>query len=660
MKQHLILLLTAVLLAVGCIGDEIDDTSVVEPAVESTDTLTLSVQSLSIDQAGMTAEITVNANVDWKTSVPVNWITLSAESGRSGSTALTVTVPANDSYARASSVTFLSESSQVALGISQKGALGGAAFSFGDADTSDDNIANTTFDRVIAIAFGGSQATVSGDVNGIVSVDGNRVTVRNSTKEVIVYDLSGSAGDGCFKLYSDKKQAVRLNGLNLTNTLGAPVNNQSKKRTFVIVEGKNTLADGSSYSSTPAGEDEKAAFFSEGQLVFCGTGSLDVTAKGKAGITSDDYVRFMSSPTVTVTSSAGHAVRGKDAVIVTAGTVNATASADMKKGFSSDSLVRFEGGSTVINVTGSAAYDSEDASFSGSAGIKADKLFEMVAGSLTVTNSGTGGKGISGDGAGVFQGGTVKVTTKGANYGQSNGGGFGPGGRPGMGSSSSNDNSVAAKGIKFDGNLVFQGGTVSVTCQSHEGIESKGAITVAGGCVYSYSYDDAINASGDLTISGGYVCAISTRNDGLDANGNCIIKGGVVYAVGSGSPEVAIDANTEGGKRLYVQGGTIVAFGGLENGSELSQACYSASSWNKGTWYALYSGSDPVLVFTGPSAAGSGLVVSTAGTPSLKSGVSVSGGTSLFGGIAVSGGTVSGGSSVKLSAYTGSGGFGPR
>ena len=536
----------------------------------------------------------------------------------------------------------------------------GTSYNFGDTDTSDDNIANTTFDRVISIVFGGSQATVTGDEKGIVTVNGNRVTVNNTTKETIVYDLSGTATDGCFKLYSSKKQAIRLSGLGLANPSGAAINNQSKKRTFVIVEGSNALADGASYTETPESEDEKAAFFSEGQLIFCGGGSLVVKAKGKAGITSDDYVRFMSSPTVKVTSSAGHAVRGKDAIIVTAGEITAATSADMKKGFTSDSLVRFEGGKTVISVTGSAAYDSEDAEYTGTAGVKADILFEMIDGSLNIFNSGKGGKGISGDAEGWFKGGTVTVNTTGANYGQSNNNGFGPGGRPGQTSTSSDDNSVSAKGIKFDGNLYFEGGTVNVTCKSHEGIESKGTLTVSGGNIFSYSSDDAINSAGDMTISGGYVCAISTGNDGLDANGNCYIRGGVVYAVGSGGAEVAIDANTEEGKKLYIQGGTVVAIGGLERGAQLSQSCYSASSWNKNAWYALYNGSEAALAFKAPASGGSGLVVSTSGTPSLKSGVTVTGGSEIFGGYAVSGASVSGGSNVKLSTYTANSGFGPR
>jgi hypothetical protein len=131
----------------------------------------------------------------------------------------------------------------------------------------------------------------------------------------------------------------------------------------------------------------------------------------------------------------------------------------------------------------------------------------------------------------------------------------------------------------------------------------------------------------------------------------------VIYAICSGQPEVAIDANTEGGKKLYVTGGTIFALGGLESGAQLSQSCYQASSWSRNTWYALTVGND-TFVFQTPSSGGSGLVVSGASQPTLAAGVSLNGGTSYFGGLGVVGSTVSGGSNVTLSTYTGSNGMG--
>lgn len=518
----------------------------------------------------------------------------------------------------------------------------------------EDLVANTDFDRTITIVFSSSGATVTGDGNGIVSVDGNKVTADNtSTSEKVMYRLSGTASNGFFKVYSKNKQAIVLDGVSITNPTGSAINNQGKKRCFVVVNGSNSLADGSSYTATPDGEDEKAAFFSEGQLVFSGEGSLEVTAKGKAGITSDDYVSFLSSPKVTVKSSAGHGIRGKDAVSVFDGTLDVTVSAAMKKGIASDSLVVFAGGATTVKVTGGTAYDDEDQEYKASAGVKADQVFIISGGELEVSNSGQGGKGISGDGKGYFQGGTVKVAVTGSNYGQSSSGGHMGWG----GGSSSSGNSTSAKGIKFDGNLYISGGDIYVTAANHEAVESKGILEISGGTVYAQSKDDAINSAGDMAIKGGFVCAYSTGNDGLDANGNLYIEDGFVYAISSGGAEVAVDANTEGGKKLYLNGGTVVALGGLERGSSLSQSCYSASSWNRNTWYSITVGS-ATAAFKTPSSGGSGIVVSGSSTPTLKSGVTVSGGNPIFNGMFNADGTISGGSTVSLQSYSSGGGMG--
>ena len=59
----------------------------------------------------------------------------------------------------------------------------------------------------------------------------------------------------------------------------------------------------------------------------------------------------------------------------------------------------------------------------------------------------------------------------------------------------------------------------------------------------------------------------------------------------------------------------------------------------------------------GPGAkGGSGLVVSGATQPTVKSNVTVSGGNQIFNGMGVVGGTVSGGSNVSLSTYSGGNG----
>ena len=525
-------------------------------------------------------------------------------------------------------------------------------------DNNDDDVNNATFERTVKVAYNGTSASVSGASDDFaVTIDGAGVTITNNGSEAVIYELSGTSANGFFKLYSTRKQEILLNGLALTNTKGAAINNQSHKRTYVVVKGTNTLADGDSYTETPEDEDEKAAFFSEGQLVFSGDGTLTVNAKGKAGITSDDYVRFMDAPVINVSSSAGHGVRGKEAIIVSDGTIDVNVSGTGKKGFSSDTLVYFGGGVTTIQTTGSAG--EVDGELTGVAGIKADLRFVMDDGILSITSTGTGAKGVSGDNVAYFNGGTVTVNVTGANYGTSSSGGMGGwGGRPGQ-SSGSSDNSVASKGVKFDGNLYVTGGKVTVKSAKHEAIEAKGIISITGGEVYAYSSDDAVNAAGDLTIEGGAVYAHSTGNDGLDANGNLYIKGGIVYALGSGGAELAIDANSEAQKKLYITGGTIIAVGGMESGASIGQNCWSAGTVKANTAYALYDGDGKVLgAFKTPSSGNLSLIVSGPGLESVKYGVTVDGGTPLFDGLFTSGATVSGGSGCTLSTYTGGSGMG--
>ncbi len=502
---------------------------------------------------------------------------------------------------------------------SSSGSDSGSSDSGADESGTDDS-GIVTVDGTICITFSESGAKITGDSAGIVSADGNEVTAINTTENCFTYELSGTASSGFFKIYSDVKQVITLNGLNLKNPDGAAINNQSHKYTSVIVNGDNFLADGSvnssgNYNSESSDEDMKAAFFSEGQLIFSGDGNLTVTATGKAGITSDDYIRITGSPTISINSKSGHGLRGKDNVFIEGGSVDITVAGTGKKGITTDGEFRITDGS--VTITSTSAAGLVDSELTGAAGIKADSLVTVNGGQLTITTSGTGAKGINCDGDGHFNSGTLNITVKGSNYGSSSGGGNQ---RPGWGGSdSSSDNTSAAKGLKFDGNLYFDGADITASASSHEAIEAKGTIEISAGSINATSSDDAVNSGSDMTITGGNVYAFSSGNDGLDANGNMYVKGGYIYAVGSGSPEVALDANTEQNCKLYISGGSLVAFGGIESGSSITQPVISISSWTSNTSYSLYDGSTLLLEFTSPSKGGSGIVISH---PNLKSGSS--------------------------------------
>ncbi len=577
-----------------------------------------------------------------------------------GSTLITASSVANETYSAFSAsylLTVLSASGTEA---------GDGSLSFestGD-PSSDDDISTTSFKGKITITFSETaDASVKGDTYGYVTVEGNKVTVNNTGGEVLIYELTGTSSNGFFKVYGAKKQAIVLNGVKLTNPDGAAINNQNKKRTFIVVRGTNTLSDSASAAYAQEGEEDlKAVLFSEAQLIFSGSGLLTVNAlnkQDKSAIATDDYIRVMDRPTIKVNAGngAGHGFKGKDYVRLSSGFLYVSTAAAMKKGITTDDYVLVEGGTHMVNVTGGVAWDEEDSEYSGTAGVKADNYFAMTGGSLTVKNTGDGGKGIN---AGSYDfdetnhtvadsyisGGTLTVTTTGREV-----------------------NDVSAKGIKIGwvtkegsgdrakvtgnaGNLTISGGSITVNSTYGEGLEVKGDLSFEGGETYvSSTNEDAINSQGELTVNGGYVYAFSAGNDAMDSNGNTILNGGYVMAVCTkGTPEVALDANTEDGTKLYINNGaTVVAYGGLERGYSASQSVYSMNG-TAGAWNALHNGSASIAAFKAPAGISS-FIVSAPSLDSGYKGVSVSGDAKCNGVWAIEG--ITGGSSVTLSKYSG-------
>ena len=491
-------------------------------------------------------------------------------------------------------------------------------------DTNDDDyIENTTFDKTITVTFSQSgNASVSGDESGIVSINGNDVIATNNTDQVIKYVLTGETSDGFFKLYSTKKQAIVLNSVSITNPDGAAINNQSKKRTFIVLNDgtKNYLTDGANYSDATDSEDMKGCFFSEGQLIFSGSGYLEVDANCKAGIRSDDYVRTMPKANIWVDASSGNGIRGNEAVILTGGVVNINVTGTADKGISTDGEVRIEGGRTTIFTSGGYEYDSDENDYSACSGIKADSVININGGELNIKSTGTGGKGLNCDDEININDGVVRIITTGKRQKDSKG-------------------SVSPKGIKADGKITVSGGQTQVrlegTGDGTEGIESKSEIHIEAGTVESYSYDDAINSAGNLYIDGGYVYARSYNNDAIDANKNLYINGGVVIAEGAGQPECGLDAAEQ--YKAYINGGTVIAIGGgmqaIDSSSKQASIAISASMGMK---VGILDGSKAILAYTTPSSnCGTALMISS---PSFKSGSSytlragceVSGGTSFY------------------------------
>ena len=601
----------------------------------------------------------------------------------------------------------------------------GKAFTL--SDISSMTIDNTEVtDNSIGVAYDGSSAlvTVAGNVAQYVTptVSGAHVSIAQSddVAEEITYTLSGTSTDGEFYMSGSYKATVELNGLTLTNMTpvysGAAVHIQNGKRIKVkVVTGTtNTLVDA-------AGGSQKGCLYIKGHAEFAQKGTLNITGNVKHGIKTGEYITLKNA-TINVLSAVGDGINceqffqmtsgainiqgvGDDGiqcdvedtatgettnhededsgnVYIEDGTLTVTVTADAAKGVKCEGDMRISGSNITVKTTGGGVWDSTKLKTKASACLGADGAMTISGGTLSLTSTGAGGKGLNVDGALTIKGGTTTISTSGNAVVASSTGTLSVVTSSQQLDRYESDYKSSPKGIKADGAITISDDAiiyVTTTGAGGEGIESKTSIIITGGQTTVNASDDGINASyntstggsGDLTISGGYVFSRSTGNDGIDANGNCYIKGGLVYAIGTGGVEKSIDANTEQGKKLYITGGTIIAVGDLEGGSSISGGtCKYTTSWNATSWYALYNGDTLVAAFKTPTKSSGGggggwpgggnnsqkLIVYTSSTPTLQSGITVSEGTELFDGMANINGTINGGSSVSLSNYTSSGG----
>ena len=578
-------------------------------------------------------------------------------------------------------------------------------------------------DNTVEIGYNGSTATitVAGNVAQYLTItqEGAHISIAQSDDlaQEITYTLSGTSSDGEFYMSGSYKATIELNGLTLTNVTpvysGAAVHIQNGKRINVkVINGTtNTLIDAESGS-------QKGCLYVKGHAEFKQNGTLNIVGNVKHGIKAGEYISVKNA-TINVTSAVGDGISCNEYFLMESGTINISGTGDdgLQCDLDGDTStgmttnhededsgnIYIEGGTITINCTalaakgiksegdiyiseepvinvttsGNGTWDEDDLEAKAACGISADGNIDISGGIITLTSTGSGGKGMKCDGVMTISGGDITVVTSGGLY-------YNDGTNEylnytGNTDQISNSYYSSPKGVKaglkdtfgstttYSGGMTVSGGSISVTTSGNnaEGIESKNYLNISGGEIYVNAYDDGINSGRDMTITDGYVYSHATNNDGMDANGNFYINGGLVYAISASSPEVALDANTEGGKKLYINGGTIIAVGGIESGSQLSQTCYQASSVSGNTWYSMTYGST-VTAFKTPSISGGGgpgggpggggysMIVSASSTPTMKSGITVSSGTGIFDNNCYLNATVSGGSNVSLTQYNGS------
>lgn len=343
---------------------------------------------------------------------------------------------------------------------------------------------------VVEICYDGNVATVRNPLayEGVqVSVDGARVTVTSTIDREVVYVLMGQSDDAMLKLYGDADYELRLNGVDISSTDGAPLNLQSKATAKItLAEGTiNHIADSKDYTKVD-GESMKACLYAEGAIFFDGDGSLDVNAVYKHGVHSSKGIE-VNGGDITVVCTDSDAVRtteyfrindgrlsmtpaddgidGDEGVIeINGGQIVATIAGDKAKALKCDGDITIAGGDVNLILTGNVVIEDGDTSYC--SGFKGKSNMTISGGEINIVHSGSAGKGISVDGDLLISGGkiTMELTGDGGTYTDADG----------------VVDSYSATGIKVDGNMTLLNGDITTlsTGSAGKGISVDGWLTI--------------------------------------------------------------------------------------------------------------------------------------------------------------------------------------
>lgn len=393
-------------------------------------------------------------------------------------------------------------------------------------------------------------------------------------------------------------------------------------------------------------KEEKAAIFSQDDLMITGTGSLTVDAKTYNGIVSQDDLVIEGGNFVI--ESANHGLKGKDSVVIEEGTFKMTTKgdaiqsdqeADEEKGFitirggdfdlvaeqdgiQAQTKLVIEGGTFKIETGGGyeagavkettsqppfnrgASATAEMATTPSAKGLKAGQELVIEGGSLTINSADDA---LHTNGSLWVNGGEVTLST-------------------------------GDDGLHADETVEVNGGTVDILT-SYEGLEGQ-VVRVNDGVIRLVATDDGINAAGGMDgsgfmsffnptttsqqesesgwieLNGGWLY-VNASGDGLDANGSIIMTGGVVIGEG---PTSGHDGILDFDETFDLQGGQLIASGGvgmLQTPSETSTqpTLVIQDSFESGELIHIQSEEGAEIVTFSPSKASQVLIISS---PDLK------------------------------------------
>lgn len=232
---------------------------------------------------------------------------------------------------------------------------------------------------------------------------------------------------------------------------------------------KNLVLNGGEYTITSASEGGCAIKSDSLLTIKDGTLTLNISESDNKGIKSDQFITINGgSTTITSTSASSCGIKSDSTMTINDGSITLTISGDGSKGLKSSQDIIVNGGTIDITHTGATALTESGSGYDPSypTAIKTDSTFTINDGTITITSSGVGGKGISSDVHIITNGGTLTIETSG------DGGTFT--------TEDGETDTYTAKCLDSDDNMSLLRGTI--TCSSSgtggKGIKTDGDLTL--------------------------------------------------------------------------------------------------------------------------------------------------------------------------------------
>lgn len=364
------------------------------------------------------------------------------------------------------------------------------------------------------INLSGSGATVSG--SGVTVENGN-ITITSAGS----YIISGTLTDGSIKVNCSEKGTVRLilNGASISSSSTAPVVVEEAKKVLVTLANgtTNTITDKTRQSVDD--EDFSSAVYSKADLVFNGSGTLNVNAGYRNGIKSTDDLKVVSG-TFNITSNEDGII-GKDFLGIKDGKFTIKSGSDGMKSTDTDTSkgnIVITGGEFDITASNDGVHGNGDILISGGNltissgddGVHADDNLQVDGGTIDIKKCCEGLEGVQI----ILNDGDISIVASDDGINAADG---------------SSSSGMGMGGFGGGQNGGFGGGQASSS-------DSSVLLTINGGNIFVNASGDGLDSNGNIVMNGGNVTVLGPTSDGdtaLDFDGAFTINGGVLMAFGS-------------------------------------------------------------------------------------------------------------------------------